>query len=150
MKQQHCSIKTLKRIAALFAACCVCTETLSGVSDCKPAGVKAGNDKALMIDQTRTLSYVGDRSYTMTLDASAYLSKEFFPENMRYSADGYFEAPYDGKYLVQLWGGDGGDGASAGFTTELKQQTSFPYLWYPVYSPIPGGTGGKGVNCPLL
>ncbi len=112
MRKHHNNISIFKRIAAVCTACCLFTEAIGTVHEINNTAFAEDTQNTFMIDQKRTLAYAGGRSYTMTLDAASYFSNGYSPASTQQSEDNYYTAPYDGKYLVQLWGGDGGDGNS--------------------------------------
>lgn len=107
--KHYISKTTLKKAVAFFSAFCICTASLEEWNLTNSHKVFADTDPtSLIVDKERTLTYAGGRSYTMTLDAAAYLTKRYASEST--SEDGCYVAPFDGKYLVQLWGGNGGNG----------------------------------------
>ena len=107
--KHYISKTTLKKAVAFFSAFCICTASLEEWNLTNSHKVFADTDPtSLIVDKERTLTYAGGRSYTMTLDAAAYLTKRYASEST--SEDGCYVAPFDGKYLVQLWGGNGGAG----------------------------------------
>lgn len=112
MRIHHNNISIFKRIAAVCTACCLFAEAMGTVHEINNTAFAEDTQNTFMIDQKRTLAYAGGRSYTMTLDAASYFSNGYSPASTQQSEDNYYTAPYDGKYLVQLWGGDGGDGNS--------------------------------------
>ena len=107
--KHYISKTTLKKAVAFFSAFCICTASLEEWNLTNSHKVFADTDPtSLIVDKERTLTYAGGRSYTMTLDAAAYLTKQYASKST--SEDGCYVAPFDGKYLVQLWGGNGGAG----------------------------------------
>ncbi len=50
--------------------------------------------------------------FTLKFDATSYVNYQFKPQTYSYTEDGVFTVPRDGYYLVQLWGGAGGDGGN--------------------------------------
>ena len=107
--KHYISKTTLKKAVAFFSAFCICTASLEEWNLTNSHKVFADTaPTSLIVDKERTLTYAGGRSYTMTLDAAAYLTKRYASEST--SEDGCYVAPFDGNYLVQLWGGNGGNG----------------------------------------
>ncbi len=130
MRIHHNNKSILKRIAAVCTACCLFTEAIGTVHEHKNKAFAENTPEAkntFMVDQKRTLAYAGGRSYTMTLDAASYFSNEYYPTSTSQSSDNYYEAPYNGKYLVQLWGGDGGDGNQ--FESASGKGGAGGYVW---------------------
>ena len=110
MKMHQSNISIIKRLSAVFMSCCLFSTSIVTVHGNANKAFAEDTQNTFMIDQKRTLAYAGGRSYTMTIDADSYFSNEYSPSSTNQSEDNYYTAPYDGKYLVQLWGGDGGDG----------------------------------------
>lgn len=110
MKMHQSNISIIKRLSAVFMSCCLFSTSIVTVHGNANKAFAVDTQNTFMIDQKRTLAYAGGRSYTMTIDADSYFSNEYSPSSTNQSEDNYYTAPYDGKYLVQLWGGDGGDG----------------------------------------
>lgn len=59
---------------------------------------------------TRTTRYIGNRTYSVQIDVSADLSTFEHARIRTSSRNGYVTIQETGYYLIELWGGDGGDG----------------------------------------
>lgn len=126
---------TCKKIVAFGTAVSICTTMLVNLGTGIIPSFRAkgeGNLESLILKMERSLSYKGEREYTMTLDASAYLAKKQMPKSVKQSDDGYFTAPYTGDYLIELWGGKGGDGSDRKLNLGIFNKT------------YEGGDGGAG------
>lgn len=64
------------------------------------------------IASRKSLKDNGDGTYTLRMELGAENSKSDVSEDFSFVKENYFVAPYDGTYLVDLWGGDGADGDS--------------------------------------
>ena len=73
----------------------------------------------------------GDGTYSFILDVNSLLSDEDKSTNRLVSSDGYFTAPLEGRYLIEIWGGNGAGGSNTFID---------PFSAYEGR----GGTGGKG------
>lgn len=81
------------------------------------------------IQSTETLVDNGDGTYTLKLTYSTKADRTDINEDYQSSRNHYFVAPVTGQYMVELWGGKGGDG----------QSTKTSILGYQY-----GSDGGKG------
>ncbi len=61
----------------------------------------------------RTLTYLGDRKYALDVEVSTSMSTEHKTNSRSYANHGYEVIEEDGWYLLELWGGSGGDGENA-------------------------------------
>ena len=55
----------------------------------------------------------GDGTFTFTSKITSYYSYSDYSESRMKFKDGYYKLDKPGKYLIELWGGDGGDGGSS-------------------------------------
>lgn len=81
---------------------------------------------------TRTTRYIGNRTYCVQVDISANLSTYDQARIRTAAQNGYITVEEDGWYLIEMWGGKGGNGQGA-FTVVVI---------IPVYNE--GGRGGNG------
>ncbi len=58
----------------------------------------------------------GDGTFTFTSKITSYYSYSDYSESRMKFKDGYYKLDKPGKYLIELWGGDGGDGGRALFS----------------------------------
>lgn len=133
--------KSLERVLALLISILLVLSHVQGggplsiyAEDDPQAGSPATNYSATIsgtsnqngydIDWTRTLTYLGGRDYALDIQMSASYEKVFKNTNRKIVQNDYVEIEQTGYYLVQLWGGKGGDG----------QATNESY----------GGKGGQG------
>ncbi len=98
----------------------------------------------------------GDGSYSFILDVNSMLSDKDESTNRLVSSDGYFTAPLEGRYLVEIWGGNGaggshtiidpfsryegrgGTGGTGGYIYGIVELDKGDTLWYEV-----GGNGAS-------
>lgn len=76
------------------------------------------------IDYDSNLVENADGTYSLTLDFSSGVTQKDKNVSRTVSGDGYYVAPMNGYYTIQLWGGDGAPGSNTTFNR--------------------GGTAGKG------
>ena len=81
------------------------------------------------VQYTESLVDNGDGTYTLTLSYATETTQTDRNEDNQTSRNNYFVAPIAGQYLVEIWGGDGGNGQNT--------QASFLGISY-------GSDGGKG------
>ncbi len=131
--------KQIKRILSIILCLAMLFSPLPSLSMTVTAASAAGTEAFVTTDVefhdgidykvVRTTRYIGNRTYSVQLDISANIST-FEHARIRTSArNGYVTIQETGYYLLELWGGDGGDGQS-GLTTVLI--------------PSPGGEGAHG------
>ncbi len=75
---------------------------------------------------TRKIQYVGGRTYNVSVDVSSSLTSTESAYRRTVAKSGYMTVEQTGWYILELWGGDGGDGK----TSELNL--------------APDGEGGRG------
>ena len=130
-----------------------------------------GNDAAQLIHDDNLVDN-GDGTFTFTSKISAKYSYSDTSENRIKSTDDYYTFKKPGKYLIELWGADGGDGGRAllsgrnglggtgGFvygvldvaTNEVENAENEKKLFYEIgskgesktYDMTAGGSGGDG------
>ena len=129
MKNNKRNTSVFKRISAAITACCLLSGTLNSYQVNKSPVYAEAADSSFIIEQERTLSYAGGRNYTVTLDAASYFTSEFSPEDVDHPGNGYYEVPCDGKYLVQLWGGNGGGSGTSEGNTGTGKGGAGGYVW---------------------
>ncbi len=78
------------------------------------------------LNYTNTLTDRGDGTYELLIKANSTFALEEANTHSEFSEDGFYVAQKDGKYLVELWGGDGATISPDGTTLGS------------------GGVGGKG------
>ena len=69
------------------------------------------------LEQTQTLTDNGDGTYIWTLSVTAQLSGSDVNINSQMAQTGSFTVTQTGDYLLELWGGNGADGAQNEFST---------------------------------
>ena len=72
----------------------------------------SGNDAAQLIHDDNLVDN-GDGTFTFTSKISAQYSYSDVSKSRLQTADGFYQFEKVGKYLIELWGGDGGDGGRA-------------------------------------
>lgn len=77
----------------------------------------------VFMEKSKRLTDLGNRTYRLDLVAKSSIKVDYTPERREYSEDGYYVADADGYYLLEMWGGCGGNGD---------------------YHSTGGGKGGKG------
>ena len=80
----------------------------------------------------RTTQYIGTRTYGVEIKISAAVETHAEPESISASKEGYYTVSKSGYYLLELWGGDGGNGTENRYTFTGDTKV------------FPGGTGGDG------
>ena len=73
-------------------------------------------DKSAKLNHDDTLVDNGDGTFTYTSKISASYSYLDTSKGRLQTTDNYYEFKKKGKYLIELWGGDGGDGGRALFS----------------------------------
>ncbi len=105
----------------------------------------AGTLNGLDIDATKLLSHDGE-NYKLTTNVNQKGTETFVPNaTQNISTSQVWQAPSDGWYYVQAWGGNGGNGGSTTLTWGFYYK---PFLqsekWSSGSSTRSGGTGGQG------
>lgn len=78
-----------------------------------PTSSDSDNDRSAQLIHDDNLVDNGDGTFTFTSKVSAEYSYSDTSKSRLQTADGYFELTKTGTYLIELWGGDGGDGGRA-------------------------------------
>lgn len=97
-------------VAILFHTIIYNTISVAAVSEATTEGGVAFGDTILNYRQTLQQS---GNAFVFTLRVESALSRSDTNVSADTSKNNYFTAPITGDYLVQLWGGDGGNGADA-------------------------------------
>jgi len=133
--------KFSKRLLSAILCVAMLITTLPAIPLSVSAASAAGTEPVVTTDVefhdgidyeiTRTTRYIGNRTYSVQIDVSADLSTFEHARIRTASRNGYVTIQETGYYLIELWGGDGGDG-QMGWTVAL----------IPV--PTDGGNGAHG------
>lgn len=108
------------RIVSVILCVAMLITTLPAISLSVSAASAAGTEPVVTTDVefhdgidyeiTRTTRYIGNRTYSVQIDVSADLSTFEHARIRTSSRNGYVTIQETGYYLIELWGGDGGDG----------------------------------------
>ena len=106
-----------KRILSLFMACCIVLGSLILSPEIFAADTLVLTDHggmygAHLLSRTE-ITKNGDGSFDVTIDMYTYYAVLKQNTNLTSSTDDYYVVDRDGKYLVELWGGDGASIGSA-------------------------------------
>lgn len=95
--------------AVLLLQCACFTAPAAAAADSASASGTASLGSAV-IDYRQRLTDNGDGTFTLSLTLDANTVYTDLSDDPDVSRNGYFTAARDGKYLVELWGGDGANG----------------------------------------
>ncbi len=128
-------MKQFKRITALVLSLVLLLT--SGILPMEALAAGSGGSEAVINTETivqngiaytfeRKIQHVGGRTYNVTVDITSELTTTQGANRRAFAKSGYLTVEQTGWYLLELWGGDGGDG----ITSELNL--------------APDGEGGRG------
>lgn len=122
--------KTAKKVVALFLSVMIAFQSLGYMGEAHAASSAQTNNRVnidgVNMNHTQELVDNGDGTFTLTIDLNSSFTLKDKNEDEQISRNNFFIAPKGGKYLIELWGGNGGTG----------QDTSYSK----------GGNGGKGAH----
>ena len=101
------------------------SKPITAIADYSASTLGSSSFSSSVLDYEQTLTDNGDGTFTFKMDVGASYALDDLNVNCDISRNGYYTVKTPGDYLIQLWGGDGGNG---------KDKTLFK----------DGGEGGEG------
>ena len=105
-----------KTISYLLTLCLLMQTCFLGFAFGETASVNQQIDIAgTKIDVNQDLRENADGTYTLSIELASEINRVAKSENNNVSRNEYFTAKVAGKYLIELWGGDGADGSNTSY-----------------------------------
>ena len=105
-----------KTISYLLTLCLLMQTCFVGFAFGETASVNQQIDIAgTKIDVNQDLRENADGTYTLSIELASEINRVAKSENNNVSRNEYFTAKVAGKYLIELWGGDGADGSNTSY-----------------------------------
>ena len=105
-----------KTISYLLILCLLMQTCFVGFAFGETASVNQQIDIAgTKIDVNQDLRENADGTYTLSIELASEINRVAKSENNNVSRNEYFTAKVAGKYLIELWGGDGADGSNTSY-----------------------------------
>lgn len=109
--------KSLKKTISYLLILCLLMQTcFVGFAFGETASVNQQIDIAgTKIDVNQDLRENADGTYTLSIELASEINRVAKSEDHDFSKNEYFTAKVAGKYLIELWGGDGADGSNTSY-----------------------------------
>lgn len=117
-------------VQTFIVAIAVPTNVLAASAEAKV--MTSAVDSGIAYITTKNLSYYGDRTYKLSLTATSSIREAHETDIFAASNDGYITADAAGYYLLELYGGAGGDGdstAQGGEGSGGRGGYAYGYVW---------------------
>lgn len=86
------------------------SKPITAIADYSASTLGSSSFSSSVLDYEQTLTDNGDGTFTFKMDVGASYALDDLNVNCDISRNGYYTVKTPGNYLIQLWGGDGGNG----------------------------------------